>query len=258
MIKALLKRFSRSAAAPQPQQERLPPGERIYAIGDVHGRMDLLPRLYSLIADDMHQNPAERVTEVFLGDYVDRGPQSCQVIDWLIDGPKLAHKRICLRGNHELMMQEFLGDAQIIGSWGQYGGLETLYSYGLKIKLPLDPESFEQVQTQFRTALPPSHAVFLQGLQPSASAGGYFFAHAGVNPSRPLTDQVGDDLYWIREPFLSHGRALEKIVVHGHTPTEQPEVEVHRIGIDTGAYVTGRLTCAVLEGAEVRFLSTGS
>lgn len=254
MIKALLRRFSRPA--PAPRQDRLPPGVRIYAIGDVHGRVDLLGRLYGLIANDMQARPADRVMDIFLGDYVDRGPDSRQVIDWLLNGPKLSDKRICLRGNHELMMQAFLDDASVIGSWGQYGGLETLFSYGVKVKLPLSEDMHEEVQRAFREALPRAHLQFLRDLRPMTSVGSYCFAHAGVNPARPLCDQVEDDLYWIREPFLSHHRALEKIVVHGHTPVESPEVEKHRIGIDTGAYVTGRLTCAVLEGAQVRFIST--
>ncbi len=144
----------------------------------------------------------------------------------------------------------------MIGSWGQYGGSETLFSYGLKIRLPVAEGDQEEAQAQFRDAIPESHVAFLDGLQRFATAGEYFFAHAGVKPSVPLADQVDDDLYWIRDPFLDWGRPLEKIVVHGHTPTQEPEIEVHRIGIDTGAYVTGRLTCAVLEGADVRFLST--
>ncbi len=255
MIRSLLSRLGPKRPSAPPEQ-RLPAGVRVYAIGDVHGRADLLERLYGLIQSDLEDSPAQRVMEVFLGDYVDRGPNSSDVLDWMLAGPRLADKRICLRGNHELMMQAFLDDASVIGSWGQYGGLETLYSYGVRVKLPLAQDMHEEVRQAFRAALPPAHAEFLRNLRAMASAGGYYFAHAGVNPARPLADQVEDDLYWIREPFLSHGRALEKIVVHGHTPTEKPEVEVHRIGIDTGAYVTGRLTCAVLEGAAVRFLST--
>ena len=253
MIRAFVNKLRPSVATPT---IRLPDGVRVYAVGDVHGRVDLLQRLYGQIEQDLADRPVNKTLEVFLGDYVDRGPSSKQVIDWLIDGPRVANKRICLRGNHEVMMQAFLNDASVIGSWGQYGGSETLFSYGLKIRLPVAESDQEEAQAQFREAMPESHLKFLDGLQRFAIAGGYYFAHAGVNPSVPLADQVDDDLYWIRDPFLDWGRSLEKIVVHGHTPTQEPEVEVHRIGIDTGAYVTGRLTCAVLEGAEVRFLST--
>jgi serine/threonine protein phosphatase 1 len=255
MIRSLLSRLGQARPA-APREERLPPGVRVYAIGDVHGRADLLDRLYAEIAADLKARPAEKVMEVFLGDYVDRGPNSKDVIDWMLTGPRVAHKRICLRGNHELMMQAFLEDASVIGSWGQFGGLETLYSYGVKVKLPLGEHLYQEVQQAFRAALPESHAEFLRSLRPMASVGGYFFAHAGVNPAKPLAVQIESDLYWIREPFLRHHRRLEKVVVHGHTPVEEPEVEVHRIGIDTGAYITGRLTCAVLDGSEVSFLST--
>jgi serine/threonine protein phosphatase 1 len=254
MINSLINKLRPSASAAS--VSRLPDGVRVYAIGDVHGRVDLLQRLYGQIEQDLADRPVNKTLEVFLGDYVDRGPSSKQVIDWFIDGPRVANKRICLRGNHEVMMQAFLNDASVIGSWGQYGGSETLFSYGLKIRLPVAESDQEEAQAQFREAMPESHLRFLDGLQRFAIAGGYYFAHAGVNPSVPLADQVDDDLYWIRDPFLDWGRSLEKIVVHGHTPTQEPEIEVHRIGIDTGAYVTGRLTCAVLEGAEVRFLST--
>ena len=255
MISRLLNKIGLRSDA-RPSVPRLPDGVRIYAIGDIHGRVDLLERLYQLIEKDLKDCPLDKVMEVFLGDYVDRGPNSKDVLDWLIDGPALAQKRICLRGNHEVMMTAFLDVPSVIGSWGQYGGHETLHSYGVKIKLPMQEKDHLEVQEQFRTRLPDAHRTFLAGLRASAEAGEYFFAHAGVNPSRPLSDQVEDDLYWIRDPFLDWGRPLEKIVVHGHTPTQEPEVEVHRIGIDTGAYVTGRLTCAVLEGGDVRFLST--
>jgi serine/threonine protein phosphatase 1 len=255
MIKSLLSRL-RPAEPKASGVSRLPEGVRIYAVGDVHGRVDLLERLYDLIQDDRKQHPVAKTMEVMLGDYVDRGPRSRDVIDWLLKGPNLSDKRICLRGNHELMMQAFLDDASVIGSWGQYGGLETLHSYGLKFRLPIAEEAHQEIQAQLRDVLPAAHVEFLKSLRPSASAGEYFFAHAGVNPAKPLSEQVGDDLYWIREPFLGWDRPLEKIVVHGHTPVEEPEVLVHRIGVDTGAYVTGRLTCAVLEGSDVRFLAT--
>ena len=139
MIRSLLSRLGPKRPA-APQEQRLPDGVRVYAIGDVHGRADLLERLYALIHADLEDSPAEKVMEVFLGDYVDRGSNSSDVIGWMLEGPRLAHKRICLRGNHELMMQAFLDDASVLGSWGQYGGLETLYSYGVRVKLPLEGE----------------------------------------------------------------------------------------------------------------------
>jgi serine/threonine protein phosphatase 1 len=154
MVLASIKKMFSGTNAEPAAQPRLPEGVRIYAIGDVHGRVDLLERLYGLMQEDRKQHPVAKTMEVMLGDYVDRGPRSKDVIDWLLTGPNLADKRICLRGNHELMMQAFLDDASVIGSWGQYGGLETLYSYGLKFKMPIAEEAHEEIQAQLRDALP--------------------------------------------------------------------------------------------------------
>lgn len=240
----------------QEEGPRLPDGVRVYAIGDIHGRIDLLEQLYEMIQADRNARPIGHCVEVFLGDYIDRGPSSREVLEWMVNGPKVCNKRITLRGNHELYLQDFLNDPGVISSWGQYGGLETLHSYGLKFRMPLGEDQWADMQKGLLQVLPPSHRVFLENCILSAGAGKYFFAHAGVNPKIPLDDQVAEDLLWIREPFLSHGSALPKMIVHGHTPVEKPEIEVHRIGIDTGAYITGRLTCAVLEGNDVAFLST--
>jgi serine/threonine protein phosphatase 1 len=256
MIGGFFRKLAGSARETASREPRLPPGVRIYAIGDIHGRLDLIERLYEKIEADRAQNPIDKTVEVFLGDYVDRGPSSKGVLDWLIAGPNSSSKRVTLQGNHELFLMEFLNDASVIGSWGQYGGLETLYSYGLRFKMPLGEDQWEDVQAQLRKVMPSQHLAFLRSCVLSSAMGGYFFAHAGVNPSVPLEAQVADDLLWIREPFLSYHKPLAKIIVHGHTPVEAPEIEPHRIGIDTGAFVTGKLTCAVLEGSDVRFLST--
>ncbi len=256
MIGRFFRKLAGTGTQASEREPRLPAGVRIYAIGDIHGRLDLLERLYREIEADRAQHPIDKTVEVFLGDYVDRGPSSKGVLDWLIAGPNSSSKRITLQGNHELFMIEFLNDASVIGSWGQYGGLETLYSYGLKFKLPLGEDQWGDIQAQLREMLPSEHLAFMRSCVLSSAMGGYFFAHAGVNPSVQLENQVADDLLWIREPFLSHNKPLAKIVVHGHTPAEAPEIEPHRIGIDTGAFVTGKLTCAVLEGSDVRFLST--
>lgn len=257
MISGIFKKLvSKGRAGQQDDQPRLPDGVRVYAIGDIHGRIDLLERLYAMMEADRTERPIGHCVEVFLGDYIDRGPSSREVLDWMVKGHSFCNKRITLRGNHELYLQDFLDDPGVISSWGQYGGLETLHSYGLKFRMPMGEDQWADIQKGLLEAMPPGHRVFLESCILSAGAGKYFFAHAGVNPHIPLDDQVADDLLWIREPFLSHDSALPKMIVHGHTPTEKPEIEVHRIGIDTGAYITGRLTCAVLEGNDVRFLST--
>jgi serine/threonine protein phosphatase 1 len=250
------KLVSKQRAGKPAEEPRLPAGVRVYAVGDIHGRIDLLERLYAMIEAHRKDHPIGHCVEVFLGDYIDRGPSSKDVLEWMVNGPNVSNKRITLRGNHELYLQDFLGDPGVISAWGQYGGLETLNSYGLKFRMPIAQNQWADIHKGLLDALPPSHRVFLENCVLSAGAGKYFFAHAGVNPKIPLDDQVASDLLWIREPFLSHNSALPKIVVHGHTPVEKPEIELHRIGIDTGAYITGRLTCAVLEGNDVEFLST--
>ena len=257
MIPQFFKKLvSKRKGGQQDEDPRLPDGVRVYAIGDIHGRIDLLERLYAMIEADRAERPIGHCVEVFLGDYIDRGPSSREVLEWMVKGHSICNKRITLRGNHELYLQDFLGDPGVISAWGQYGGLETLHSYGLKLRMPIGEDQWADIQKGLLDVMPPSHRVFLENCILSAGAGKYFFAHAGVNPKIPLDDQVAADLLWIREPFLSHDSALPKIIVHGHTPGEKPEIEVHRIGIDTGAYITGRLTCAVLEGNDVRFLST--
>lgn len=238
------------------QEERLPAGVRIYAVGDIHGRLDLLKTLYKRIDEDRARNPVTHTVEVFLGDYVDRGPNSAGVLQWFLTGPNRADKRVTLLGNHEFFLLEFLNNASVLSSWGQYGGLETLHSYGLKFKMPLSEDDLDRVQAELKVVIPAAHLQFMQNCQLSSTMGGYFFAHAGVNPAIALKDQVADDLLWIRDAFLEHHGPLEKVIVHGHTPSEEPEIEVFRIGVDTGAYITGRLTCAVLEGNDVRFIST--
>ncbi|MEM7634504.1 MAG: metallophosphoesterase family protein [Pseudomonadota bacterium] len=257
MISRIFKKLvSKNKDGQEDSEPRLPEGVRVYVIGDIHGRIDLLERLYAMMEADRKDRPIGHCVEVFLGDYIDRGPSSRQVLDWMVQGYSFCNKRITLRGNHELYLQDFLTDPGVIGSWGQYGGLETLHSYGLKFRMPMGEDQWAGIQKNLLEVLPSSHRGFLENCILSAGAGKYFFAHAGVNPHISLDDQVAEDLLWIREPFLSHDSALPKMIVHGHTPTEKPEVEVHRIGIDTGAYITGRLTCAVLEGNDVRFLST--
>ena len=261
MVAGFLKRLGLGqgqgkTAAPSPSEPRLPSGVRIYAIGDIHGRLDLLEALYGLIDEDRAASPVTHNVEVFLGDYIDRGSNSKQVIDWFLAGPNRSSKRVTLMGNHEFFALEFLNNASVLSSWGQYGGLETLFSYGLRLKMPLSEDEFEKVQAELREVMPLTHVQFMQNCQLSSTMGGYYFVHAGVNPSLALKDQVADDQLWIRDRFLEHDGPLEKIIVHGHTPSEGPEVEAFRIGIDTGAYITGRLTCAVLEGNEVRFIKT--
>jgi diadenosine tetraphosphatase ApaH/serine/threonine PP2A family protein phosphatase len=210
------------------------------------------------IAGDMQERPAREAVEVFLGDYVDRGPGSCDVIETLMTIPAIGGVRHCLRGNHEEMLLDFLAEPGVLLDWRRLGGFETLLSYGVAPRMALQLDDATQLRDEFIAALPPAHLSFLRSTQLSYSAGEYFFVHAGIRPGTALAAQNPEDLLWIREPFLFSQRDHGKIIVHGHTPSEEPEVLANRINVDTGAFLTGRLTCAVLEGQGLRFLDTRS
>jgi serine/threonine protein phosphatase 1 len=226
----------------------LPPGERVYAIGDVHGCDRQLAALHQRIAADARANPMPLVTLVHLGDYVDRGPESAAVLERLLGPPPLAEARVVnLLGNHEAMLLDACApDAvpEAMGYWVDNGGAATLQSYGAS---PEEEDSW--------TAVPEPHIALLRGLKLYHRAGDYLFVHAGIRPGIPLERQDPFDLIWIREPFLSFEGDLPQVVVHGHTPARQPVILPHRIGIDTGACFGGELTCLVLEAQTLRFLA---
>lgn len=240
-----------------PKKPQVAGGHRIYVIGDIHGHIDLLIRMRDLITTDLDQSPsAEEAITIFLGDYVDRGPDSQAVLDEIIHGP-FPTRLVPLLGNHEAMLLAFLSRPETGAGWAQYGGLETLHSYGIDVRPLRSGVGFADVARKFREKLPSSHSEFLQLCRLYFLAGDYFFCHAGVRPGVPLDEQRENDLLWMREPFLSSEKDFGKVVVHGHTPVSSPDIRPNRINIDTGAYITGRLTCLVLEGEEQRFLFTG-
>jgi serine/threonine protein phosphatase 1 len=236
------------------QRARLPKGLRVYAIGDVHGRIDLLDDLLARIDADRARYPAAgRAIEVFLGDYVDRGPSSCAVIDRLIERARISDT-IFLKGNHEAFVLDFLKEPGVLNNWRLYGGLDTLMSYGLSPSFTADASQDAKLAGALKQAMPSSHFGFLSGLVLSFTRGDFFFVHAGVRPGVPLSQQREDDLLWIREDFLLCEDDFGKIVVHGHTPVMEPDVRPNRINIDTGAYATGKLTCLILEENRLEFL----
>lgn len=238
--------------APRPQ---VPDSVRIYAVGDIHGRLDLLDRLLSDIDADLARRPVVQPIVVFLGDYVDRGPDSAGVLERLI-ACDTAFKLVCLKGNHEAFLLQFLDDSALLTDWVRFGGLNTILSYGLSPSLSeLTDKKSKEVAEEFCRAIPKSHRVFLAGLSLSFTCGDYFFVHAGVRAGIPFGEQSEHDLLWIRDDFLLHEDFFDKIVVHGHTPVAVPQVMPNRINIDTGAYATGRLTCLVLENDTVQFLN---
>ncbi len=223
----------------------------LYVIGDIHGRLDLLDRLIEAIYRDAGGRGTDSLT-VTVGDYIDRGPDSRGVIDRLMANP-FPGDYVALKGNHESVMESFLADPSRGGHWMQIGGLETLRSFG--VRKSWGRNNFVRTAEQLRAALTPEETRFLASLRLSFSIGRYFICHAGVRPGVPLDQQSEHDLLWIRDEFLNSGMDFGKIVVHGHTPSREPEVRVNRINVDTGAVFSGRLTCVALENGRHRFLT---
>jgi serine/threonine protein phosphatase 1 len=228
---------------------------RVYVVGDIHGRSDLLDQMVQHISRDLEANPTSDCVTVTLGDYIDRGPDSRGVLDRLVHNP-FPTELVALKGNHEVLFEMFLNDPAVAEDWRRLGGLETLYSYGVPVSELMMGAKYQQAAAALEAAVPNEHFKFLASLRISVISGEYFLCHAGVRPGIPLERQSVEDLLWIRDEFLKSPADFGRIVVHGHTPSEQPEILPNRINIDTGAFATGRLTCVVLEGAQPRFLVT--
>jgi serine/threonine protein phosphatase 1 len=239
------------------QPPRAPENMTIYAVGDVHGRADLLAQVLTSIREDARETPGEGVV-VFLGDYVDRGPASREVIDLLIEASSDEGLRWrFLRGNHDQSVLDFLYNPTTGMAWSDFGGRETLESYGVEVPLPwADRPAWTAAAEAFAVALPPAHLKFFNSLELLCELGDYLFVHAGVRPGVAIADQSERDLMWIREPFLSDPQPLSKVVVHGHTPSRAVHADGRRIGIDTGAYTTGILTVLRLRGEEGAIIQT--
>ena len=234
---------------------KAPPGTRIYAVGDIHGRADLLTRLHQQIKDDVAAAPVRRKLLIHLGDYVDRGEDSRRVIEMLLDYPLPGFDIVNLCGNHEEMMLAFLDDASVAMAWMSNGGAATMYSYGVRYgDAVTSEERFIEMQRDFRAAFPRRHRDFLAALPTSHLEGDYLFVHAGIRPGVPIDQQSRDDLLWIRDEFLMSTADHGRCVVHGHSIVPEPDVRSNRIDIDTGAYYSNRLTCLVLEADGQRFL----
>lgn len=250
----VLTRWRKPAPAPA---QRLPPkvpdGRRIYAVGDIHGRADLLDTMAGIIAQDLTARPSPEATTIFLGDYVDRGPDSRRIIDQLVRGD-FPTPIVTLRGNHEDILIGFLRGEVDADYHDQLGGGATLASYGL------DSAAFvwagKAERTAMLEAIPPEHRDFLDRLRLSETVGDYFFCHAGARPGVALDRQSAEDLMWIRDDFLTSTYDFGKVVVHGHTPVRSPVIRSNGIGIDTHAFASGILTSLVLEGPDRRFLHT--
>lgn len=214
----------------------------IYAVGDVHGCIDLLRSAYDRILEDRPDMPGRKLV-VFLGDYVDRGPDSKAVLEFLRQPDTDEVEHVCLCGNHDNEFCRFLQDPQANLGWLGFGGAETLRSYGIDVKHILKSGGGPTVlERTVRQAVPAEHALLLSALPSMLEVGNLVFVHAGIRPGIPLPQQTDHDLMWIREPFLSRGPGLPLLVVHGHTISPEPVFGTRRVGIDTGAFATGRLT----------------
>jgi serine/threonine protein phosphatase 1 len=233
---------------------RTPEGLRLYAIGDVHGRTDLLVGMHQRIASDLDRRPVDDWRVIHLGDYIDRGPDSAGVLALLLEYQDQHHAEF-LAGNHDLFLIDFLADPEgaDFDLWMDNGGAKTLDSFGIDGRAAAftnNERSRRRICNQMTEAMPQGLTGFLDNLSLLLIYGDYAFVHAGISPGVPLEEQSTKDLTWIREPFLSSKIDHGAVVVHGHTPVEAVEVRPNRIGIDTGAVFTGNLTCLVLEGAE--------
>lgn len=242
-----------SAADTTGRSARSTEGRLVYAVGDIHGNLELLEALLvEITRDAVNSNPTSRPMLIFLGDYLDRGPSSSGVIDLILSlRERSVFELRLLKGNHEEAMLTFLADAQFGPTWLQFGGEATLRSYGVVPPASVDDaEGWRTAQQQLSRALPAEHLQFLDSLELLIAVGDYAFAHAGVYPHAPLDAQIEHDLLWIRGEFLRSSGDFSKVVVHGHSPAREPEVLPNRVGIDTGAYATGALTAVrLLDGA---------
>jgi serine/threonine protein phosphatase 1 len=242
-----------------PEKERTreypaaPDGIVIYAIGDIHGRVDLLDALGARIDRDIETEQSKTSIEIYLGDYIDRGPDSSSVIDWLVNRRRNRNVMF-LRGNHEYVLEEFLAQETEFKDWRQIGGYDTLVSYGVDHVLFHDTYNDDEIRHEFAASLPAEHRHFLNGLATTIDLGAYFFVHAGVRPGTPLDEQVERDCLWIRDEFLEHEDDFGRIIVHGHSPVLMPEFLSNRINLDTGAYATGRLSCLKISEQGARLL----
>jgi serine/threonine protein phosphatase 1 len=225
----------------------------MYAVGDVHGRLDLLSPVLKAIDSDIVHHPDRRCITVLIGDYVDRGPDSNGVIELLV-ARKSVRETICLMGNHEMMLLRFLEDPETWDFWARSGGTATLLSYGIRPPPRPNAEERAELAQAFASALPEEHREFLSNLPFHYRNGDILFVHAGIRPGTAIEQQKPEDLIWIREEFLNSEADFGPFVIHGHTPVEMPDLRSNRANIDTGAYATGKLTCLVLQDEKLTVL----
>lgn len=249
-----MRRFaSHPQVAAEGSNSVVPPGTRVYAIGDIHGRADLLDRMFERIAEDTSDAPGDKHV-VYLGDYIDRGRDSKGVIERVTKRGPSGCTPHYIKGNHDAALLDFLDEPETYRVWRSFGAAETLLSYGVRPPLYDSKEQRIAARDALLNAIPRDHLAFFRALELKITLGDYVFVHAGIRPGVSIEGQSEEDLLWIRDEFLSSTQSHGKVVVHGHTPLSAPVRTSNRISVDTGAYATGVLTCAVLEGTTCRFL----
>ncbi|WP_425483118.1 metallophosphoesterase [Chelativorans alearense] len=230
-----------------------PEGMRLYAVGDIHGRHDLMSEMHRHIMAEIMQDQPSDWRIVYLGDYVDRGPATRQVLDFLSHAVRMDPRIITLAGNHDIGLLDFLAQPSEGGLFANNGGEATARSYGVELDF-FAHDALLRGHAALRDAIPDEHLIFLRGLKLSATFGDFFFCHAGIMPGVPLKDQSPEDLVWIRGRFHSYTGLHPKLIVHGHTPAPAPEIMPNRVNLDTGAFYTGRLTAMMFEGRRKRLM----
>lgn len=226
----------------------LPDGVRIYALSDIHGCAHLLTQMLRVIDADLAHSRPRHAIEVFMGDYVDRGPDTRLTLDILIERSRRGNT-VFLKGNHEALLVNVMEDPSLFGEWLRVGGAQTLMSYGLSPDARQDEPA--SLLRELLRAMPPEHVEFLDSLRLSFTCGDFFFVHAGVRPGVPIAEQQEADLLWIRDEFLESDERFSKYIVHGHTPVRAAELRDNRANIDTGAYATGNLTLMSIQGSRM-------
>mgnify|MGYP003342893604 FL=1 len=245
MLKKYLKQFIQIGRGSN-KTSYVPDGERLYIVGDIHGRLDLFSALHKAIEADISQHPDTNISIILLGDLIDRGPDSAGVIKLAMDWQRTRQVRI-LAGNHEEMFLQSFEDIEVLRHFLKHGGKETILSFDLSLK-EYRELTLEELYARLPQLVPKKIRQFLADLEEIIILGDYVFVPAGINPDRDLNDQSRNDLLWIRERFLKHKSSFAKVVVHGHTISEAIEIKTNRIGLDTGAFRTGILSALVLEG----------